>query len=84
MDKRIVDDVKNGGGRIIDDPIQVGGWPQLSPGTPPIDTDHDGMSDNWEELFGLDPSNPADGPMDADGDGYTNIEEYLNITNPIN
>ena len=84
VDKRIVNEVKNGGGKIIDDPSQVGGWPQLSPGTPPIDTDHDGMPDIWEEQFGLNLSDPTDGPMDADGDGYTNIEEYLNATNPMN
>jgi hypothetical protein len=23
------------------------------------------------------------GPQDADGDGYTNLEEYLNSTNPL-
>jgi hypothetical protein len=42
------------------------------------------MPDIWEEQFGLNPSDPTDGPMDADGDGYTNIEEYLNATNPMN
>jgi len=26
----------------------------------------------------LDPRNPADGAADRDGDGYTNVEEYLN------
>src|SRR5690606_19512218 len=31
---------------------------------------------------GLDPENPADGAQDADGDGYTNLEEFLNGTDP--
>ena len=36
------------------------------------------MPDEWETLQGLDPSNAADGPSDPDGDGYTNVETYLN------
>jgi pectate lyase len=84
VDQRIVDEVKNGTGRIIDDPSQVGGWPQLDPGMPLTDTDHDGMPDRWEQQFGFDPLDSSDAPRDEDGDGYTNIEEYLNITNPLN
>lgn len=45
-------------------------------GTSPTDTDQDGMPDDWEEDNGLDPDT-ADDDEDADGDGYTNIEEYL-------
>lgn len=43
-----------------------------------IDTDKDGMADSWEEANGLNPGNPADGSLDRDADGYTNLEEYLN------
>jgi hypothetical protein len=78
VDERIVNDVINGTGSIIDDPSEVGGWPQLAAGTPPADTDHDGMPDNWENLYGLNPNDPSDGSGDANGDGYTNIEEFLN------
>lgn len=42
------------------------------------DTDKDGMPDTWEIEKGLDP-NSDDSSGDLDGDGYTNIEEYLNI-----
>lgn len=45
-------------------------------GTPPKDTDKDGMSDEWESKRGLNP-NLADDKGDDDKDGYTNIEEYL-------
>ncbi len=83
IDTRVVDDVKNGTGHIIDDPSQVGGWITPASGTPCADTDHDGMPDAWEAKYGLNPSNPADGVADADGDGYTNLEEYLNGTNSI-
>lgn len=82
VDVRIVNDVKNGTGRVIDDPSQVGGWLTIDPGTPCPDADHDGMPDAWETANGLDPNSAADSSRDADGDGYTNIEEFLNGTNP--
>ncbi len=82
VDERIVNDVRNGTGRIIDDPSEVGGWPELAAGTAPADTDHDGMANEWEVLYCFNPKDPADGPGDADGDGYTNVEEYLNGTEP--
>ena len=77
VDRRMIDDVKNGSGRIIDDPSEVGGWPRLAPGTPPPDADHDGMPDDWETSHGLDPNDPSDGPAVSDN-GYTHVENYLN------
>ncbi len=67
---------------IIDSQADVGGWPQLNslPASP--DTDDDGMPDAWEARYGLDPRDASDGPKDKDGDGYTNVEEYLNGTDP--
>jgi len=46
------------------------------------DTDFDGMDDRWEREHGLDPSDKNDASLDPDGDGLTNLEEYLNGTNP--
>jgi pectate lyase len=107
VDKRILEEVKRGEGRIIDcvspneltspidcatrvhlspegyakyginDPLDELGWPILASGTPPQDSDHDGMPDSWEASRGLNP-NADDSAQDRDGDGYTNIEEYLN------
>lgn len=77
-DQRIVNDVRNGTGKIIDDPSEVGGWLVMTSGTPPVDTDGDGMPDEWEKRWGLNPDNSADGKLDRTGDGYTNVEEYLN------
>ena len=42
------------------------------------DEDKDGMPDYWEKAKGLDPKNSQDSQEDRDGDGYTNLEEYLN------
>ncbi len=43
-----------------------------------FDTDQDGMPDWWEDLHSeLNPS-VADNNTDADGDGYTALEDYLN------
>jgi len=77
IDQRIVDDVQNGTGAIIDDPSEVGGYPFVDPGTPCPDADLDGMPDEFETLQGLDPGDPSDHAGDADADGYTNLEEFL-------
>jgi pectate lyase len=77
VDRRVILDVRNKTGSIIDSPEQVGGYPKLDAAAPPADSDHDGMPDSWEAERGLDPGDPADGNQDADGDGYSNIEEYL-------
>ncbi len=77
VDSRVVDEVKKRTGFIIDSPEDVGGYPELASGIPPADTDHDGMPDEWELKMGLDPENSSDGNGDLNGDGYTNIEEYL-------
>lgn len=94
VDVRIVESVRNGtrGHSIprdqtvqqlgfISDPSDVGGWPQLEPGTSCADADSDGMPDVWEQANGLDP-NVDDSAGDVDGDGYTNLEEFLNGTSP--
>jgi hypothetical protein len=82
VDRRIVANVKNGTGRIINSQSEVGGYPAYASGTPPADSDHDGMPDTWESTNGFNAQSAADGPQDRDGDGYTNVEEYLNGTNP--
>lgn len=78
IDERVVNDVKNGTGKIIDQPSDVGGLPELKSTTPPVDSDHDGMPDDWEKKHGLDPSLALDGSDDGTKDGYTNVEKYLN------
>jgi len=62
---------------IITDIRQVGGYPEYK-GTPYVDSDHDGMPDAWEIAHGLNPNDPSDANKDCTGDGYTNIEKYIN------
>ena len=40
------------------------------------------MPDEWELKFKLNPQDAADAAQDKDKDGYTNVEEYLNGTDP--
>ena len=40
------------------------------------------MADAWERLHGLSPADAADGTGDLDGDGFTNVEEFLNASDP--
>ena len=82
VDKRIVEQVKNGTGKILDSQNEVGGWPEYKSGPVPADGDNDGMPDEWEAKNGLNPKYAADANSDADSDGYTNIEEFLNSTDP--
>jgi len=89
VDARIIEEIRTGtakygetyagGGKgIIDSQAAVGGWPELAAGDPPEDTDHDGMPDFWEIERGFDPKVGADGALDSNGDGFTNLEDYLN------
>jgi pectate lyase len=77
VDERIIRQVRERTGAIIDSPEEVGGYPAYRGGTPPIDSDNDGMPDAWERAQGLATHDPSDAHGDPDGDGYTNVEEYL-------
>jgi hypothetical protein len=49
-----------------------------------LDSDHDGMPDAWEQLYGLNITDPNDAQLDLDSDNLTNLEEYLHSTDPKN
>ena len=66
---------------IITDISQVGGYPEYS-GEPYEDSDGDGMPNDWERRFGLNPDDAADAISDLNRDGYTNIEDFINGLDP--
>jgi len=82
VDRRIIEQVRKGTGKIIDSQKNVGGWPELKSTPAPLDTDHDGIPDAWETKHGLNPRDPADAGLAHDKNGYTNLEHYLNRTDP--
>lgn len=63
---------------IIDSQADVGGWPELKVGTPIIDTDKDGIPDEWEITNKLDPKIATDAPKIKPGTPYSFLEIYLN------
>lgn len=84
VDEFLIDELRSFGtkGQIItteDDNGIPGNVGTVENGTPPEDTDKDGMPDEWEERYGLDPDNADDcNGKNLSGDGYTNIEMYVN------
>jgi len=77
IDLRIIKSVRENSG--TNKVRGVGPWPDLQTGAPPppIDSDRDGMPDEWEKAHGLNPQNPVDGKS-VSKNGYTNLENYLN------
>jgi len=86
VDVRVIESVRTGKTAtktgIIETPADVGGWPEYKAGEIAVDTDGDGIPDWWEKKYGLDPNDPSDSAKDLNGDGYTNLEKYLNGIDP--
>ena len=76
-DARLIREVEDGSGRVISHPDQVGGYDAPRVLAAPKDRDDDGIPDAYESSVGSDPDrfDPHD---DADRDGYSNIENYIN------
>ena len=55
---------------------------EVSGKIPILDSDNDGIPDAFETANRLDPLNPADASGDLDGDGFTNLQEFLAGTDP--
>ncbi|MEE9426173.1 MAG: hypothetical protein V3V18_14525 [Methylococcales bacterium] len=78
VDWRVINNVINRTGGIIDSPDDVGGLGSIARGIKLTDTDRDGMPDNWELANGLNPNKASDrNSVDLSTPGYTNLEVYL-------
>jgi pectate lyase len=75
VDRRIVDDVRNRTGKIINSQNDVGGWPELKSGEARVDSDQDGLPDEWETARALDPQDPSNAQQDS-GVG-SDLDRYL-------
>lgn len=80
VDERFIKTIIDNTGKLIDSQSEVGGWDYYPTVNRPAkwDTDGDGMPDKWETDNGFDPKNGNDGNSDKNGNGFTNLEEYLN------
>lgn len=86
LDDRIVVNVKNRTGKIIDVQggyphgtaynLTVNAWPTLSQGNISLDSDIDGMPDWWETRNNLNKNLASDRTIVA-SNGYTNLENYI-------
>ena len=89
VDIRIINDVTSGtatymdGGNgskngLIDSQSAVGGWPVLQTADAPVDSDNDGMPDEWETANNLNPGSDGDAQLTSVDGSYPNLEVYLN------
>ncbi|WP_377483941.1 pectate lyase family protein [Pontibacter toksunensis] len=87
VDSRVIENVQNGSftapgsngsnNGIIDSQQDVGGWPELISLPAPVDSDNDGMPDDWEKAQKLDPAK-ANANGRSLSTAYDNIEVYIN------
>ncbi|MEO7264442.1 MAG: pectate lyase [Ferruginibacter sp.] len=88
LDERIIKDVKNRTGKIID--VQgdyphgtayektITAWPALLSIPAPLDTDKDGIPDDWEKKYGLNHADISDANKTSLHKFYSNLEIYIN------
>lgn len=87
VDKRIVEEVREGtftyrgsngsSNGLIDTQGDVGAWPTLKAAKQALDTDYDGIPDEWESQFGLNPNDPNDARAITLVTGHTNLDVYM-------
>ena len=85
VERRIIEETRTGTasykgvlgtGGIIDSPWNAEGYPEYMAAEAPVDSDNDGMPDDWELANGLNPQDPEDRNR-TNGEGYTALEIYL-------
>ncbi len=71
---------------VVDENAAPDTWSQQSNwkagGSGTLDSDGDGLPDDWERRYGLNPF-LADANLDSDSDGQSNLAEYIAGTNPV-
>ena len=77
IDERIIDTVIDRNGKIIDSQKEVGGHLPNRKETGPKDSDGDGIPDTYEAKIGSN-AKVADAHKDSDGNGFANIDDYIN------
>lgn len=88
LDQRIINDVKNRTGGFIDVQggflhgtayqLTINAWPALASQPAPVDTDKDGMPDEWESKNRLNPDDATDASAFTLDKNQSNIEVYIN------
>ncbi|MEO6253940.1 MAG: pectate lyase [Ferruginibacter sp.] len=88
LDERVINDVQNGTGGFINVQggyphgtayeLTINAWPALKSLPAALDTDKDGMPDDWEKKYKLNANDAADAVAFRLSKTYTNIEVYLN------
>ena len=78
-DRRYIEQLTSLGtkGAFIANEDDLGGIGKVDGGVAIVDSDHDGMPDTWETEHGLDPMKD-DATLYNFGNGYMNIENYVN------
>jgi hypothetical protein len=74
VDQRIIREVRTRTGRIVSG---LGALPELASAEAEPDRDGDGIPDSSELVVGSDPAR-YDAWADADGDGWSNFDDFLN------
>jgi pectate lyase len=80
VDKRLIAELTSLGkeGHIVQNEEEAGGIGELNGGQCPVSTAMDGVADTWKTGHGLDLKAKDVALGDYNGDGYTNLEKYLN------
>lgn len=82
VDKRLIGEVRVRAGSRVSDSSSIPPWKKPEQSKPWIDSNGNNIPDWWHVKYGLAPKEWLDPSGDLNGSGYTNIEEYLNRTDP--
>lgn len=79
VDERILHDVEHKTGKYVASPQQTFGWPKHDETKQKLD-----VGSVWQKQHNIDLFNPEDANADYNSNGYSNLEEFINNTDPHN